>query len=122
MTKKIELFLTISITTFIFYKIFSVEFFISSDSLRYLNSGLNLLYHSVYSYASFDPKIEPSPSLGFGGLFTAIELAFAGILDQETEKSFICILQTGQVAAHKNCNLNLYGLRFLYSIEILSFF
>ncbi len=122
MTKKIELYLSILIATFIFYKIFSAEFFISSDSLRYLNSGLNLLYHSVYSYASFDQNIEPSPSLGFGGLFTAIELALAAILDQETEKSFICILQNGQVAANQNCNLNLYGLRFLYSIEVVSFF
>ena len=121
MVKKIDFLVTILVTAFVFYRIFSSEFFISPDSIRYVDSGLNLLYHNVYSYNTFKQHIPPPPSLGFGGFFTAVELAVASVVDQDTEMSLICISREGQALAHQNCDLNLLGLRALYSIELLLF-
>lgn len=92
---------------------------ISDDSFRYVNMGLNLETHGVLAASSFQPNVQPPPSIGFGGPLTALEIAAAARIDPKTRGEMIQCLQTPQPAS--GCEGEFRILKAIYVLEMSVF-
>lgn len=110
--------LTLAITGAVLWRVLLPAITLDGDSSRYLNAGLNLAQHGVFTAASYDPAVMPAPGLTHGGPLTAAEIALASLHDQ-THDYFRCLLAAGKLGVP--CAGSALGIQLLYVVEICIF-
>lgn len=91
---------------------------IQPDSPRYVAAGLNIYEYGVLSGEGYRVDQPPKPGLYAGGVFTALEIALAASLSEDTYRDLVCV---AKVAVDKECGLALWSLKAIYYIETVIF-
>ena len=91
---------------------------IQPDSPRYVSAGLNIYQHGTLSEESYQEDVVPKPGLYAGGVLTAIEIATAATLSEETYRDLVCI---SEGRGDESCGLGLWSLKAIYLVETFVF-
>ncbi|WP_417837368.1 hypothetical protein [Thalassospira tepidiphila] len=91
---------------------------IQPDSPRYVAAGLNIYQHGILSGQSYQKDVVPHPGLYAGGVLTAVEIAVAAMLSEDTYRDLVCIAK-GRF--DENCGGSLWSLKAIYLAETFVF-